>query len=26
VSVVLSFCWVLSFIFGAVARQRARTA
>ena len=26
VSVVHSFCWVLSFIFGAVARQRARTA
>ena len=25
-SVVLAFCWVLSFIFGAVARQRARTA
>ncbi len=26
VAVVHSFCWVLSFIFGAVAGQRAQTA
>jgi 1,4-dihydroxy-2-naphthoate octaprenyltransferase len=26
VAVVHSFCWVLSFVFGAVARQAARTA
>ena len=26
VAVVDSFCWVLSFIFGAVARQTTRTA
>lgn len=26
VAAVHSFCWVLSFIFGAVARQTARTA
>jgi hypothetical protein len=26
IAVVHSFCWVLSFIFGAVARQAARTA
>ena len=26
VAFVHSFCWVLSFIFGAVARQSARTA
>jgi hypothetical protein len=26
VAAVHSFCWVLSFIFGAVTRQRVRTA
>lgn len=26
IAVVHSFCWVLSFIFGAVARQAVRTA